>query len=110
MPDLQLSLFLLLAWVIVYLVIVKGVKSSGKASYFLALFPYAVMIVLLIRACTLEGAIDGIMFFITPDFKRLLEANVWYQATTQLFFSVGVAMGSIMMFSSYNQFDHNIYR
>lgn len=76
-PDWQLSLWLLLAWIAVYLVIVKGVKSSGKVSYFLAMFPYVVMLILLIRAVTLEGAWDGIKFFITPDFKRLVEPQVW---------------------------------
>jgi solute carrier family 6 (neurotransmitter transporter, glycine) member 5/9 len=73
---LQLVLWLFLAWVAVYLVIIKGVKSSGKISYFLAIFPYVVMLVLLIRAVTLDGAMDGIKFFITPDFKRLLEPQV----------------------------------
>ena len=54
----------------------KGVKSSGKVSYFLALFPYAVLITLLIRALTLEGAWNGIKFFITPDFSKLLKPQV----------------------------------
>lgn len=77
LPDWELALWLLFAWVCVYIVIVKGVKSSGKASYFLAIFPYVVMLILLVRACTLEGAWDGIKFFITPDFKRLIEPQVW---------------------------------
>lgn len=77
-PDWQLSLWLLFAWIAVYLVIVKGVKSSGKIAYFLAIFPYVVMLILLVRAVTLEGAWDGIKFFITPDFKRLLEARVLF--------------------------------
>lgn len=75
-PDWQLTLWLLFAWVCVYLVIVKGVKSSGKISYFLAIFPYIVMLILLVRAATLKGAWNGIKYFITPDFKRLLEPQV----------------------------------
>ena len=75
-PDWQLTIFLLLAWLAVYIVIAKGVKSSGKFSYFLAIFPYVVMIILLIRAVTLDGAIDGIKFFIYPDFKKLIEPKV----------------------------------
>lgn len=75
-PDWQLAMWLLFAWIAVYLVIVKGVKSSGKVAYFLAIFPYVVMLILLARAVTLEGAWDGIKFFITPDFKRLLEPQV----------------------------------
>lgn len=47
-------------------------RSSGKAAYFLALFPYVVIITLLIQACTLDGAVDGILFFIKPQFSELL--------------------------------------
>lgn len=75
-PDWQLTLWLLLAWIVVYFVIIKGIKSSGKISYFLALFPYLVLITLLVRASTLEGTWEGIKYFITPDFNMLLEPKV----------------------------------
>lgn len=109
-PDWKLCLWLLLAWVIVYLIIVRGVKSSGKAAYFLAIFPYVIIIAILIKATTLEGAGKGIKYFITPEWEKLYSPSVWYNAVTQLFFSLSVGMGTIMMFSSYNRFDHNIYR
>lgn len=80
MPSLELSCYLLIAWFCVFLVIIKGVKSSGKASYFLAIFPYVVLITLLIRAITLEGSWNGIKYFITPDFKKLLEPQVKLQS------------------------------
>lgn len=60
-----------------FLVIIKGVKSSGKAAYFLALFPYVIMLTLLIRAVTLEGAVDGIIFFIKPQWGELLNPKVF---------------------------------
>ncbi|XP_062539239.1 sodium-dependent nutrient amino acid transporter 1 isoform X1 [Armigeres subalbatus] len=109
-PDWKLTLWLLLAWVIIFLVLVRGVKSSGKAAYFLAIFPYVVLIIILVRALTLEGAVDGLLFFIKPQWGELLNPKVWYSATTQLFFSLSVGMGSIIMFSSYNNFHHNIHR
>ncbi|XP_066597904.1 sodium-dependent nutrient amino acid transporter 1-like isoform X2 [Prorops nasuta] len=76
-PDWKLTLCLLGSWLAVFLVISRGVKSAGKASYFLALFPYAVILCLLIRAVTLEGAGTGILFFITPDWSKLLKPEVW---------------------------------
>jgi len=109
-PDWQLTLYLLAAWVIIFLIIVRGVRSSGKASYFLALFPYVVLLILLVRAVTLEGAVDGIIFFYKPQWGELLNPKVWYSAVTQAFFSLNIGMGTIVMFSSYNKFKHNITR
>lgn len=75
-PDWRLTLCLLFSWITIFLVIIRGVKSSGKAAYFLALFPYVVMVTLLIRGATLPGAVDGILFFITPQWDKLLDPIV----------------------------------
>lgn len=77
-PDLQLSICLVAAWIVTFLVICKGVKSSGKAAYFLAIFPYVVLIALLVRSVTLEGAIDGIIFFLKPKWSELLNPKVTF--------------------------------
>lgn len=57
-------------------VLIKGVQSSGKASYFLALFPYVVIFILLIRAVTLPGAGAGILYFIRPQWDKLFDPTV----------------------------------
>lgn len=75
-PILNLALFLLFAWIVIAAVLIRGIKSSGKASYFLALFPYVVIGILLIRALTLEGAWDGIIYFIKPRWEKILEPSV----------------------------------
>ncbi|KAJ8957366.1 hypothetical protein NQ318_004845 [Aromia moschata] len=110
LPEWRLTCLLLLSWFITFLVSIRGVKSSGKASYFLALFPYVIMITLLIRASTLPGAGQGMYYFIETDWSRLLQADVWYAAVTQCFFSLNVGFGSIIMYSSYNSFTQNINR
>lgn len=109
-PSWQLVLCLLVSWLFVFVVISKGVKSSGKAAYFLALFPYVIMITLLVRAVTLEGAVDGIIFLFQPSWEKIFDPSVWYAAVTQSFFSLGVCFGAVTMYSSYNRFDHNALR
>ncbi|XP_073829599.1 sodium-dependent nutrient amino acid transporter 1-like [Musca autumnalis] len=109
-PDLYLTAALFVSWIVIFLVIRKGVKSSGKAAYFLALFPYVVLVALLARAVTLEGAVDGILFFLKPEWGQLVNLKVWKEAVVQCFFSLAVGCGPIVMFSSYNRFDHPIYR
>lgn len=110
LPSWKLILALLASWIFVYVVICKGVKSTGKAAYFLALFPYIVMISLLVRAVTLDGAVDGIIFLFKPTWHKILEPGVWYAAVTQSFFSLGVCFGAVTMYSSYNGFEHNVSR
>ncbi|KAA0194671.1 hypothetical protein HAZT_HAZT001110 [Hyalella azteca] len=109
-PEWRLALCLLASWIVLFVVLVKGVASSGKVAYFTALFPYVVLLILLIRGATLPGAYDGILFFITPQWHKLIELNVWYAAVSQSFFSLSVGFGSITMFASYNGFRHNVYR
>ncbi|XP_060654099.1 sodium-dependent nutrient amino acid transporter 1 [Drosophila nasuta] len=109
-PSWTLAVSLAAAWLIIAGIMFRGVKSSGKASYFLALFPYVVMVILLIRALTLPGAVDGVLYFLKPQWHKLLEPQVWYAAVTQVFFSLAICFGNIVMYASYNRFGQNIYR
>ncbi|KAJ8986156.1 hypothetical protein NQ317_005629 [Molorchus minor] len=109
-PEWRLTLCLLVAWTITFAVCAKGVQTSGKASYFLAIFPYVILGSLLIRAVTLEGAGMGILYFVEPQWEKLLSAKVWYAAVTQCFFSLNIGFGSVTMYASYNTFRHNVYR
>ncbi|XP_043514896.1 sodium-dependent nutrient amino acid transporter 1-like [Frieseomelitta varia] len=109
-PSWQLSICLFVSWATIFGVLCRGVKSTGKAAYFLAIFPYVIMICLLVRAVTLEGAGNGILFFITPDWNRLWDPTVWYAAITQCFFSLSVCFGPILTYSSYNNFRHGVSR
>lgn len=79
-PDLQLSLYLALAWILVSLIMIRGIKSSGKASYFLAIFPYLIMAVLFVRAVTLPGAVNGIVYLFMPQWRELLNPRVKYKS------------------------------
>lgn len=75
-PGWELCLWLLLVWVLVFLTIIKGVQSSGKVSYFLAIFPYIVLITLLAKAATLDGVKNGILFFIKPQWSEIANPEV----------------------------------
>ncbi|XP_075429251.1 sodium- and chloride-dependent neutral and basic amino acid transporter B(0+)-like isoform X1 [Ascaphus truei] len=106
-----MALCLLLAWIIVGAALAKGIRSSGKVVYFTALFPYVVLIILLVRGATLEGAIDGIEFYIgrQSDISKLSDGDVWKDAATQIFYSLSTAWGGLIALSSYNKFHNNCY-
>lgn len=59
-------------------------QSAGKVVYFTTLFPYLMLTALIIRGVTLEGAAEGLLFYLLPDWSTLLEARVWGDAASQV--------------------------
>lgn len=83
----QLLLALFVAWIIITLMVIKGIKVSGKIVYVTALFPYVVLLILGIRGWMLDGADIGIKYYIYPDFSKLNKLSVWSDAACNLKFS-----------------------
>lgn len=106
----DLTSYLLLSWTIVIACQAGGIRISGKVIYFTAIFPVFVMVFLLVAGLRLPGSIQGIMLFITPSWSKLLDVKIWKDAATQMFFSLGVGFGPLIMYSSFNEFHQNIFR
>lgn len=103
-------LCLLLSWIIVFFIVMKGIQSSGKVVYFTSMFPYLVLTIFFIRGITLKGASAGLAHMYTPKIEKLLKPTVWLDAATQVFYSFGLAFGSLIAFGSYNTPDNNCVR
>ncbi|XP_048247888.1 sodium- and chloride-dependent glycine transporter 1-like [Haliotis rufescens] len=106
----ELALCLLASWVLIFGCIVKGVRSVGKAVYVTATLPYVILTILFVRGLTLPGGTKGVLFYITPDFSKLLEIQVWLEACLQVFYSLGPAWGGLVTMASYNKFNTNCLR
>uniref|UniRef100_A0A5F9CLS6 Transporter n=1 Tax=Oryctolagus cuniculus TaxID=9986 RepID=A0A5F9CLS6_RABIT len=101
------ALCLLLAWLLVYLCILRGTESTGKVVYFTASLPYCVLIIYLVRGLTLHGATNGLKYMFTPKIEQLANPRTWINAATQIFFSLGLGFGSLIAFASYNEPSNN---
>ncbi|KAM8756604.1 sodium- and chloride-dependent GABA transporter 2-like [Acanthopagrus schlegelii] len=106
----DLCLCLLLAWIICYFCVWKGVKSTGKAAYFTATFPFVMLVVLLLRGMTLPGALHGIKYYLYPNPARLADPQVWIDAGTQIFYSYAICLGCLTTLGSYNKYNNNCYK
>ncbi|XP_056869884.1 sodium- and chloride-dependent GABA transporter 2-like [Takifugu flavidus] len=106
----ELLLCLLSCWMGCYFCIWKGVRSTGKVVYFTAIFPYVMLVILLIWGLSLPGAMQGVVFYLYPDVSRLADLQVWLDACSQVLFSYGVSSGTLITFGSYNQLKNNCCR
>lgn len=99
-----------MAWVLVYMCIVKGITENPIVIYITAIYPYVVLVIFLIRALTLPGMGDGIAHLFTPKWEKLSDPVVWLDAGTQIFFSLGLGFGGLIAYSSYNPANNNCTR
>ncbi|WKX94246.1 hypothetical protein Q1695_011475 [Nippostrongylus brasiliensis] len=99
------------AWIITGIILLKGVAVIGKASFVTATLPYVLIVILLIRGVTMDGAHRGIDFYLLkPDMHKLFSVKTWLEAAKQLCFSLSIGFGGLLSLASFNKKDHNCFR
>ncbi len=99
--SIPILLGLIAVWLSVFLILYKGVKRIGKVVALTVPIPTILLIILTIRGLTLPGAMEGISYYLTPDFSRLGDVNVWLAAYAQVFFSFSLAQGIMITYASF---------
>jgi NSS family neurotransmitter:Na+ symporter len=92
---------LVLTWIAVFLIIYKGIGRVGRVVMATVPLPVILIAILVVRGITLPGAADGVNFYLAPDFSKLLEPEVWLAAYGQIFFTLSLAMGIMIVYASY---------
>lgn len=96
--------FMIATAYIVSLGVTKGIEKFSKILMPLLV---AIILVLTIYAMTLDGAMEGITFYLVPDFSKL-NLNVIYRALGQSFFSLSLGLGALITYGSYVSRKENI--
>lgn len=96
------------AMVLTGAIILAGVKK-GIERYTKMMMPLLFVLILLlcIRACTLEGSSAGLKFLFYPDFSQLTGKSI-LSALGQSFFSLSLGMGVLLTYASYIRKSENI--
>ena len=100
-PQGWIVLALFFCWICIVLATWKGIKTVGKVVYVTVTLPWVLLIIFVIRGLTLPGAIDGIRYFLTPNFKALANLEVWHAAYSQIFFTLTVGFGVMIAYASF---------
>ena len=88
-------------WIVVYFSIAKGVLRVGKIVMITVPLPLVLLLLLAIRGLTLPGAMDGLAYYMTPDWTALGDPKTWMAAYGQVFFSLSVGWGILIAYASY---------
>ncbi|ACL76826.1 sodium-dependent transporter [Ruminiclostridium cellulolyticum] len=93
-----ITIIWLLNWFVCYKGVSGGIEKLNKI-----LLPTLVvaMIIIVIRGVTLPGASLGLNKLFSPDWSKVLDPKVWIAAYGQVFFSLSLAMGIMITYSSY---------
>ena len=79
----------------------KGVEKITKV---MMSSLFVIMLVLAVRALTLDGAMEGLRFYLQPDLSRMQQRGWWNvvaDAMGQAFFTLSIGVGSMAIFGSY---------
>jgi NSS family neurotransmitter:Na+ symporter len=92
---------LIVTWVAIFLILIKGPRRVGKVALYTVTIPWACLVILAIRGLTLPGAIEGLNYYLTPNFSALLDGEVWFGAFSQIAFTLSLGQGVMFAYGSY---------
>jgi len=94
-------------WAIIYRGVQKGIERAVKIMMPLLL---VITVGITIWAMTLPGAEVGVKHYVTPDFSKITDLDVWVAAYGQIFFSLSLGFGIMIAYSSYLPRDANLFK
>ena len=95
-------------WLCVYLAIAKGVHRVGKVVMITVPLPLIILLILAIRGLTLDHSMDGLSYYLAPDWGKLSDPEVWLNAYSQVFFSLSVGWGILIAYASFRPKDSDV--
>ena len=104
-PILWFVLFIAVAALVVIFGVQKGIEKVSKVM--MPLLVVLMLFIVIYSICTIDGAWEGVVYYIKPDFSNFSIMTV-VSAMGQLFYSMSLAMGIMITFGSYMKKDISI--
>ncbi|MGD2175345.1 MAG: hypothetical protein PVJ27_08075, partial [Candidatus Brocadiaceae bacterium] len=90
-----------ITWLIIFLIVFKGVRNVGRVVMFTVPLPVILLLVVLVRGVTLSGSATGLIYYLKPNWEMLKDPGVWIAAYGQIFFSLSLGFGILIAYASY---------
>ena len=128
----NLAICLLISWFVVFLFTDKVVENEHKKfarylskrvlkidkcckttskfvlpilNFIIPIFPIVILIIIIIKGATLNGAKDGVIFYLKPDWSKIFNSgSIWLDAASQIMYTLGLGSGEVFAVSSFNAF------
>ncbi len=97
----KIVIALVLTWALMYLCIFRGVKLVSKVVLWTVPLPWLMLLILTVRGMTLPGAVQGLEFYLEPNWSNLADPATWRWAFGQMFFSMSLAFGVMITYASF---------
>jgi NSS family neurotransmitter:Na+ symporter len=94
-------------WGILYRGVQRGVELANKIFMPLLLLLTGILV---FWSLSLDGAMDGVKAYLTPDWSKLKSPKVWIDAYSQIFFTLSLGFGIMIAYASYLPEKTNITR
>lgn len=108
----------MVVWFICFICVFKGVKISSKIVWITVPLPLIFVVIMVLNGLTLPNASYGFRMYLKGEengvapnvYEKLSDAGMWSEACAQIFFSLGICMGIMVSYSSYNPKDAPIIK
>lgn len=108
----EMTLWMVLIVLAGFIVVSFGLKNGlERISSFMMVGLLGLIVVLAVNSCTLDGAVEGVKFYLLPDVGRAVEqgiGNVITAAMNQSFFTLSLGIAAMEIFGSYMSKDNTL--
>lgn len=99
------GLTLLLGCYVIYKGISHGIEKSNR---FLIPLLLILILCILVRAITLPGAFEGLLYLFTPQIRDLADYKIWIEALTQNAWDTGAGWGLLLVYAGFARKEESI--
>lgn len=106
--NLRVLIAAVISFAIVFLCIVKGIKTSGKVAYLTVSLPYILLLIFLIRGSMLAGAGEGLAYLFDVDWSKFFTLDIWVKAAGQALFQCSTGQAVLILYAGFKDKNESI--